>query len=76
MDVQKRNIRANEDLLSTGEMNDSFYKFQTYKHATWIRIQGSIPVAAACLDPKRKFPKKEVIGALISGLKKVLHTGF
>ena len=71
---RRRNIKINEELLSTEEMNDSLYKFQTYKHTTWLRIRGLIPLADACLDPKKKNPPPKKIGALISGLKKVLHT--
>jgi hypothetical protein len=71
---RRRNIKINEERLSTEEMNDSLYKFQTYKHTTWIRIQGLIPIADACLDPKKKNPPKKEIGALISGVRKVVGT--
>jgi hypothetical protein len=72
---ERRNLRVDEKQLSLAEINDFPYKFQTYKHSTWIRIQGLIPLAEACLDPKKKNPPKQEIGALISGLKKVLGPG-
>jgi hypothetical protein len=72
---RRRNIRINEERLSTVEMNDSLYRFRTYKKTTWIRIKGLIPLAEACLKPKRKSPSKEEIGALIAGVKKVVGTG-
>ena len=57
------------------EINDFLYKFRTYNHTTWIRIQGLIPVADACLDPEKKNPPKKEIGALIAGVRKVLGAG-
>ena len=72
---RKRHIKINEELLSTKEMNDSLYKFRTYKNTTWIRIKGLIPLADACLDPQKKNPPKKEIGALIAGVRKILGTG-
>ena len=72
---RKRNIRANEQLRSLTEINDILLKFQTYNQTIWIRIQGLIPIADACLDPKKRNPPKKEITALISGVKKVLGPG-
>jgi hypothetical protein len=71
---RRRNLRVDEKQPSLAEINDFLYKLQTYKHATWIRIQGLIPLADACLDPKKKNPPKKEIGALISGVRKVVGT--
>ena len=72
---RRRNIRVNEQQRSLTEINDILFKFRTYNQTIWIRIQGLIPIAEACLDPKKKTPSKKEIGDLISGVRKVLSAG-
>ena len=72
---RKRNIRVNEQQRSLTEINDILFKFRTYTQTIWIRIQGLIPIAEACLDPKRRNPSKKEIGIMIGDLKKVLSNG-
>ena len=69
---RKRNIRANEQLRSLTEINDILLKFQTYNQTIWIRIQGLIPIADACLDPRKKTFRKREIGSFIADVKKVV----
>jgi hypothetical protein len=72
---RKRNIKVEEKGFSMAEINDFLYKFRAYYHTTYIRVQGLIPIAEACLDPRKKTPSKREIGELISALRKVLGPG-
>lgn len=72
---RRRNIKVGEKGYSLAEINDYLYKFRTYYHPTWIRIQGLIPIVEPCLDPKKKPPSKKEIGAMIADVRKVVGAG-
>jgi hypothetical protein len=69
---RRRNIKVEEKGFSMAEINDFLYKFWAYYHATYIRVQGLIPIAEACLDPRKKTPSKREIGSFITAVKKVV----
>jgi hypothetical protein len=68
----RRDLKLGKKEQTLTAMNDILYKFQTYYHPTYIRMQGLIPIAEACLDPQKKNPSKKQIKGLISGVNKVL----
>jgi len=69
---RRRNIRVNEQRRSLMEINDILFKFRTYNQSIWVRIQGLIRVAEACLDPQEKAPPKREIGSFIADVRKVV----
>ena len=71
----RRDLKLSKKQRSLAEMNNLLYKFRAYPHTTWIRIQSLIPVAEACLNPKKKTPPKKEIVTMIADVRKVVGAG-
>ena len=70
---KRRNLELIQKQQSLTAMNDVLYRFKSYTHPTFIRIQRAIPVAEACLSPRKEPPSKKEIGILIADVRKIVY---
>ena len=73
---KRRNLELIQKQQSLTAMNDVLYRFKSYTHPTFIRIQRAIPVAEACLSPRKEPPSKKEIGILIADVRKIVYARY